>query len=53
MRNLSSTVITFILFAFEQVAYLEILGAEYMAFRPDSGEEEYEEFYEEEKRKYG
>jgi hypothetical protein len=47
----SSTLINFVLFAFEQLAYLEIMGAEYMAFCPDTIDDEYEEIYEEMKGK--
>lgn len=45
MRRMSSTLISFVLFAFEQLAYLEILGAEYMAFCPEAVDDEYEEVY--------
>jgi hypothetical protein len=43
--------ISFVLFAFEQLAYWEILGAEYMAFCPEAVDEEFEGVYEEVKRK--
>ena len=42
---MSSTLISFVLFVFEQLTYLEILGAEYMAFCPDTVDDEYEEVY--------
>jgi hypothetical protein len=32
VKKISETLIRIILFAFEQLAYLEYLGAEYMAF---------------------
>lgn len=51
MRKLSTTVISFVLFAFERLAYLEILGVEYMAFCPENVDDEYEEMDKEKEMK--
>ena len=52
IKKISSALISFIFFALEQLVYLEILGAEYMAFCPQTEDEKHEEVFAEMKMKF-